>query len=366
MIDVHSLSRRYGATTAVDNVSFSIRRRGIIGLLGHNGAGKTTVMKMLSGYLEPSAGSIRIDGHPMNTEARTVQRRLGYLPESLPVYPDMSVADYLDYAATLKGIGRGERSSAMRRAIEATDLGGRLLDPIGKLSRGLRQRVGVAQALLGEPNLLILDEPTNGLDPGQTAHMRELIRELANQATVILSTHIMQEVDAVCEHVLMLSNGRLVLDSELESLRHSHTLLLRAKPGEADLIELLDRLPQVQHVQRWDGAARTGTAERRAETKAESKTESKAVQLALHLHQGTDMDTAAGNISRMVIEGGARLYALQPLRRDLETIFSEASQQPSTSSTGASATGSSAAASSATQSPPAARTHGQHGGAHRD
>jgi ABC-2 type transport system ATP-binding protein len=351
MIDVHSLSRRYGATTAVDDVSFSISRRGIVGLLGHNGAGKTTVMKMLSGYLEPSAGSIRIDGHPMNTEARAVQRRLGYLPESLPVYPEMNVADYLDYAATLKGIGRGERARAMRSAIEATDLGTRLLDPIGKLSRGLRQRVGVAQALLGEPTLLILDEPTNGLDPGQTAHMRELIRELATRATVILSTHIMQEVDAVCEHVLMLSNGRLVLDSDLASLRHSHTLLLRAKAGEADLIELLDRLPQVQRVQRWNEGADPGSGE------------SSTAQLALHLHQGTDMDTAAGNISRMVIEGGARLYALQPLRRDLETIFSEASQQPPAASSSA-ATAS--AVSPATQTPSASRPHGQQGGAHRD
>jgi ABC-2 type transport system ATP-binding protein len=308
MIDVQSLSRHYGETTAVDDVSFSISRRGIIGLLGHNGAGKTTVMKMLSGYLEPSAGSICIDGHPMSTEARAVQRRLGYLPESLPVYPDMSIADYLDYAATLKGIGRGGRAAAMRRAVEATDLGARLLDPIGRLSRGFRQRVGVAQALLGDPSLLILDEPTNGLDPGQTAHMRELIRELATRATVILSTHIMQEVDAVCEHVLMLSNGRLVLDADLESLRSSRTLVLRARPGEADLVELLDRLPQVQQVERL--ASEAGGVQ----------------QLALHLHGGTDRDTAAGNISRMVIEGGARLCGLQPLRRDLETIFNEASQ----------------------------------------
>jgi len=308
MIEVHSLSRRYGTTTAVDDISFSIRERGIIGLLGHNGAGKTTVMKMLSGYLEPSAGTIRIDGHPMSTEARAVQRRLGYLPESLPVYPDMSIADYLDYAATLKGIARDERAASMRRAIEATDLGGRLLDPIGSLSRGFRQRVGVAQALLGSPNLLILDEPTNGLDPAQTAHMRELILELAQQATVILSTHIMQEVDAVCEHVLMLSNGRLVLDAQLDSLRQSHTLVLRAKAGEAALAALLDRLPQVQRVEPL------------------ASSDPALEQLALHLHSGTDMDTAAGNISRMVIDSGARLYGLQPLRRDLEAIFNDASQ----------------------------------------
>jgi ABC-2 type transport system ATP-binding protein len=307
MIDVQRLSRRYGMTTAVDDVSFTIRDQAIIGLLGHNGAGKTTMMKMLSGYLEPSAGSIHIGGHALADDAAAVQRSLGYLPENLPVYPDMLVADYLDYAATLKGIGRGDRPRALRRAIDATSLGDRLLDPIGRLSRGYRQRVGVAQAILGEPSLLILDEPTNGLDPSQTAQMRSLIRELAAGATVILSTHIMQEVEALCERVLVLAGGRLVLDEHLAELREDNTLMLRASADAGDLAGALTRLPQVLEV-----TAAGGQGEQR---------------FTIALHPGTERDTAAGNIARCVLDSGARLYQLAPRLRDLDSVFRELTAQ---------------------------------------
>ncbi|EED31809.1 ATP-binding protein of ABC transporter [gamma proteobacterium NOR5-3] len=192
MIDVESLTRYYGKTPAVQQVSFSIDERQIVGLLGHNGAGKTTVMKMLSGYLEPSSGTVLIGGKDLSTDAREIQRRLGYLPENLPIYPEMSIADYLDYAAHLKGLRGDEKRRAIRYSVDATELGARYFDPIGQLSRGFKQRVGVAQAILGEPELLILDEPGNGLDPQQNEHMRELVRDLSSRATVILSTHIMQ------------------------------------------------------------------------------------------------------------------------------------------------------------------------------
>jgi ABC-2 type transport system ATP-binding protein len=307
MIDVQHLSRRYGTTTAVDDVSFTISDQAIIGLLGHNGAGKTTMMKMLSGYLEPSAGTIHIGGHALADDAAAVQRGLGYLPENLPVYPDMLVADYLDYAATLKGIGRGERPRALRRAIDATSLGDRLLDPIGKLSRGYRQRVGVAQAILGEPSLLILDEPTNGLDPTQTAQMRALVRELAAGATVILSTHIMQEVEALCERVLVLAGGRLVLDEHLAQLREDNTLTLRASAEAGDLAGAIARLPQVAAV-----------------TPAGAEGEQ---HFTVSLHPGTERDTAAGNIARCVLDSGARLYQLAPRLRDLDSVFRELAAQ---------------------------------------
>ena len=155
MIEVQSLTRHYGKTAAVDNVSFSIGRNQIVGLLGHNGAGKTTIMRMLSGYLEPASGSITIGGLTMADNATGIQGELGYLPESLPVYPDMMIADYLHYAATLKAIEPARRYDAVRHAIVSTDLAERALDPIAELSRGLRQRVGVAQAILGKPSLLI-------------------------------------------------------------------------------------------------------------------------------------------------------------------------------------------------------------------
>ena len=300
MIEVDSLSRNYGSTPAVDNVSFAIGANEVIGLLGHNGAGKTTIMRMLSGFLEPSAGSITIAGVSMAEQAREVQMQLGYLPEHLPVYPEMMVADYLEYVATLKGIPAAERHLALREAIAATDLGARALDPINRLSRGLRQRVGVAQAILGQPRLLILDEPTNGLDPEQTGQMRALLRRLSERATVILSTHIMQEVEAVCDRVL-------VLDQPLQALRQSRTLKLRAGLEQPELETWLRRLPQIASV---TVSSEPGDADQRT--------------WLLQLRASADIDTAANNIAKCVTGAGAGLYQLQPVVQDLDSIFRRA------------------------------------------
>jgi ABC-2 type transport system ATP-binding protein len=307
MIEVDSLSRRYGQNTAVDDVSFRIGNNEVVGLLGHNGAGKTTIMKMLSGYLEPSAGQIRINDTLLSAGAHEIQKQLGYLPENLPIYPEMMVADYLDYVATMKGIPRGERMRSIRAAITATDLGARALDPIETLSRGLKQRVGVAQAIIGKPRLLILDEPANGLDVHHTDHMRELIRQLAQRATVILSTHIMQEVEAVCDRVLVLRNGRLVLDEPLQSLRHSCSLQLKTCSSAPALPAALARLPQVARVRNAPGG----------------------YDFILDLQQDADTDSAANAIARCVIESGARLYQLNPRLRDLGTVFREAMRDAS-------------------------------------
>jgi ABC-2 type transport system ATP-binding protein len=259
---------------------------------------------MLSGYLEPTAGSIMIDGVNLASGARLVQQHLGYLPENLPLYPQMMVADYLDYIATLKGIPASKRMEAVREALLATDLMERALYPINILSRGFRQRVGVAQAILGKPRLLILDEPTNGLDPNQTEHMRQLIRRLARRTTIILSTHIMQEVDAVCDRVLMLRNGRLALDQSLAELHHSKTLLLRTSTTVQPLESYLRRLPQVQALEQTldaDGL----------------------MHFDIHLHPKVDMDIAANNIAQCVIKAGAKLYQLQASARDLDSVFRE-------------------------------------------
>ena len=306
MIEVQNLTRRYGKVSAVKNVAFEIAHHEVVGLLGHNGAGKSTIMKMLSGYLEPTAGSIHINGHDLANNARRVQQQLGYLPENSPVYPDMMVADYLDYAATLKGIAKVDRTIAIRDAIAATDLHERALDQISTLSRGLKQRVGVAQALLGNPGLLILDEPTNGLDPQQTASMRTLIDTLSKQATIILSTHIMQEVDAVCDRVLVLNHGKLVLDECLEDLRCSNCFQLCTDDNISELGALLRHLPQISTVSMVQ-SSRPGRC-----------------QYTLDLHDTANTDLAANNIGQAVINSGAKLYSLHPLVRDLETIFREA------------------------------------------
>lgn len=302
MIEAQSLTRRYGAVTAVNRVSFRIGDNGVVGLLGHNGAGKTTIMKMLSGYLEPTAGSLRVADHDYADGCRAVQRFLGYLPENLPLYPDMLVADYLDYVATCKGIHRRQRPRAIREAMLATDIAGRMLDPVRTLSRGLRQRVGVAQAVLGSPRLLILDEPTNGLDPEQTGHMRELVRRLARRATVLLSTHIMQEVDAVCDRVLILHRGRLALDASLAELRHSDTLALRVRAASEPLRHALEQQDTIASVEALPHCN----------------------EYRLLLRSGEDPDGAATGIARVVLEQGADLCELQPLQRDLETVFREA------------------------------------------
>lgn len=304
MIEVQSLTRCYGKTAAVKDVSFTIDNHEIVGLLGHNGAGKTTVMRMLSGYLEPSAGTILIDGVNLAGNARNVQQHLGYLPENLPVYPQMMVADYLEYVATLKAIPALERMGAVREALQATDLTERALDPINVLSRGFRQRVGVAQAILGQPRLLILDEPTNGLDPTQTEHMRQLIRRLARRTTIILSTHIMQEVDAVCDRVLMLRKGKLALDRGLAELHASKTLLLRTSAAEQSLHTGLSGLPQVRSIEHRVAA-------------------DGLMHFDIQLHPDVDMDIAANRIAECVIEAGAKLYQLQLSTRDLDSVFHE-------------------------------------------
>tara|TARA_R110001599_G_scaffold353459_1_gene592744 strand:- start:457540 stop:458472 length:933 start_codon:yes stop_codon:yes gene_type:complete len=304
MIEVNSLTRRYGNTTAVDDVSFHIGGNEIVGLLGHNGAGKTTIMRMLSGYLEPCAGDIRVGGLPLADNTHSIQRELGYLPESLPVYPDMMVADYLHYSAKLKGIEAGQIYPAVRQAILATDLAKRALDKVATLSRGLKQRVGVAQAILGKPRLLILDEPTNGLDPQQTDHMRRLIRRLSRQATVILSTHIMQEVDAICDRVLVLRHGKLALDKHLDSLHQSRTLLLHTDRASESLANYLRRMPQISSVQ-------------------QQPDKDNRCCFTLTLHNNSDMDTAANNVAQCVVKAGARLYQLRPVIQGLEAVFHE-------------------------------------------
>ncbi|GAB4353564.1 MAG: ATP-binding cassette domain-containing protein [Gammaproteobacteria bacterium] len=302
MIEVQHLSRAYGPFLAVDDVSFNIGPGEIVGLLGHNGAGKTTIMKMVTGYLEPSSGTVNVDGIDLAADRIAVQQRIGYLPESLPLYPEMSIADYLDYAARLKGLDDVASRKAIRRAVEATELSDRLLDPIATLSRGYRQRVGVAQALLGDPRVLILDEPTNGLDPTQTQHMRALIVELAKSATVILSTHIMQEVDAVCDRVLMLRAGRLAVDARLDELRQSRRLRVATDLDEAPAKALIGKLEGVVSVSAGEGAYRVDLAPE------------------------AEVETVANAIAQALVSQGHALYGLSRELRDLESVFREVNE----------------------------------------
>ena len=299
MIHVEHLTRTYGPLKAVDDVSFTIGPGEIVGLLGHNGAGKTTIMKMLTGFLEPTAGAIRIDGLDLATDLRGVQARIGYLPENCPVYPEMTVAGALRYHAGLHGVGGAELGPLLRLALARTGLTDKAGQSIATLSRGYRQRVGVARAILHRPKILILDEPTNGLDPTQIQHMRELIRELACEATLLISTHILQEVQAVCGRVLIIQHGCLALDARLAELAAARRLLVTVDDRD-EAQAMLAELAGVTGVERLPAApgracfalAGTGFAEELA-------------------------PAAAAAVAR----AGLSLYGLGPEARDLEKIF---------------------------------------------
>lgn len=300
MIEVSHLTRRYGDLTAVDDVSFVIGRGEVVGLLGHNGAGKTTIMKMMTGFLEPSGGTIRIDRLEIGRDTPAIQTCLGYLPENCPVWPDMTVMDYLDYQAALHGVSPERRPRAIAQAIRRTALSEKAARPIHTLSRGYRQRVGVAQAILHEPDIIILDEPTNGLDPTQIRHMRELVRELATKATVIISTHILQEVQAVCERVLILRAGRLVIDSRLEDLQASQALLVTVEGDARTVLESVEGVSKVTELT---------TDETRRQYRLDAP------------------PTVAPRVAATLAQAGLAVHELKAERHDLETVFSRVNEE---------------------------------------
>jgi ABC-2 type transport system ATP-binding protein len=219
MIEVDGLTKDYGPTRAVDGVSFSVRRGEVLGFLGPNGAGKSTTMKMLTCFLSPTSGRAQVAGHDVFDESLEVRQRLGYLPEDTPIYRDMTVLEFLEFAAAMRGMdpqGAPERIKEVGLRCGLGDVAGKL---VSELSKGFRQRVGLAQAMLHDPDILILDEPTSGLDPNQIVEIRSLIKEIGREKTVILSTHILPEVQATCSRILIISGGKLVADGTPDSLR---------------------------------------------------------------------------------------------------------------------------------------------------
>lgn len=238
MIEVSHLTKQYGNHLAVDDVSFTVADGQICGLLGPNGAGKSTIMNILTGYLSATSGQVTVAGHPLPEEADAAKACVGYLPEQPPLYPEMTVQEYLTFAAELKGVKKAERKEQVCRAARRTGLEAVLPRLIRSLSKGYKQRVGIAQALLGSPRLIILDEPMVGLDPAQVIEIRKLIRELGRAHTVILSSHILSEVQAVCQQILILSKGHLAAAGSLEELTAD------GKSLEAVFLELTNGEPE--------------------------------------------------------------------------------------------------------------------------
>ena len=249
-IKIESLSKSYDRIRALAGVSFEVGSGEVIGLLGPNGAGKTTLMKILTGYLEPDEGDVRIHGIDVVDDPLAAQRRIGYLPESAPLYGEMLVQEYLEMMAALRGVPYADRRDRTIEAIRATGLEDRAVQSIGTLSKGYRQRVGIAQAIIHRPDILILDEPTNGLDPTQIAEIRDLIKKLSEHTTVLLSTHILSEIEATCERVVIIMRGELRADAKLADLRSSNAAVVAVEAGAAGVAELLCGVAGVDAVER--------------------------------------------------------------------------------------------------------------------
>lgn len=248
MISFSHVTKRYGAMDAVHDLSFDIPRGQVVGLLGQNGAGKTTTLNMLTGYLAPSEGSIKINGYDLMAEPRTAKQHLGYLPEIPPLYDEMTVEGYLRFVCQLRLVVAKEIQLHVRDIAEKTGLTDMLSRRVGNLSKGYRQRVGLAQALCGDPEILILDEPTVGLDPRQTAEFRETLRAIAQERTVIFSSHILTEVQSLCDRVLILHHGKLVYDHDAHKLSAATKMHARILKDEKTLLPALRSLEHVMRV----------------------------------------------------------------------------------------------------------------------
>ncbi len=306
MIEVQNLTKAYGPVTAVDHVSFTVNKGEILGFLGPNGAGKTTTMRILTGFMPATSGTARVAGFDVFTDSMEVRRHIGYLPEAPPVYPDMTVGTYLDFVLRIKNVPADRRAARVTDALEKTSLGDKRGQLIKRLSRGYKQRVGLAQALVHDPDVIILDEPTVGLDPKQIIEVRHLIKNLAGSHTIILSTHILPEVSMTCDRVVIINKGKIAaVDTPLNltnQLNSGQRIQLEVQAPEKPLQELLAQIPGAAHVQieppRADGH----------------------LILTLEAAPGKDLRSV---VAAKIVEKGWALYELRGVSMSLEDIFLE-------------------------------------------
>ena len=308
MINVKELTKRYARTTAVDQISFEVPKGQIVGFLGPNGAGKTTTMRMLTCFLPPTAGTATVAGFDVLEQPLEVKKRIGYLPETPPLYPEMDTAEYLKFVGKLKGLSGAELDKRVDYACERCAVADVKHKLLGKLSKGYRQRVGLAQAIIHNPDVLILDEPTAGLDPKQINETRDLIKSLAGSHTIILSTHILPEVEQTCEQVIIINKGKLVATDSVRNLQ------ARARGAESVVVEVAGRngavdAPVVQEkLQRIAGVSRVAVKQQ-VDSRAVFEIESGKGKLV------------RGDIARAVVESGWDLNELRPAAMSLEEIF---------------------------------------------
>jgi gliding motility-associated transport system ATP-binding protein len=307
MIKVEGLTKRYARTVAVDNISFDVEKGRIVGFLGPNGAGKTTTMRVLTCFLPPTYGSAEVAGFDVLKEPLEVKRRIGYLPESPPLYPEMEVIEYLRFVAQLKGIPRADIQSRVDHVLERCAIADVRTTLLGKLSKGYRQRVGLAQAIIHNPDVLVLDEPTAGLDPKQILETRQLIRHLAGDHTIILSTHILSEVEQTCEQVIIINKGKLVATDSVENLtkrlRGSELIAVEVEGRDSqidagEVRQRLEKVPGVSRVIQKDGGARCA--------------------FEVESLQGRSV---RAELARAVVEAGWNLHELRAVAFSLEEVF---------------------------------------------
>jgi len=305
VIEVQHLTKRYGPTTAVNDVSFRVERGEILGFLGPNGAGKTTTMRVITGYMPPTEGTAIVAGYDVTSQPIEAKRRTGYLPETPPLYPDMTVRDYLAFVAAIKGVPRRERKSRVQAVMGRTGVSDMANRHCSKLSKGYRQRVGLAQALLHNPEVLILDEPTAGLDVKHIIETRQLIKDLGGDHTVILSSHILSEVSQTCQRVVIINRGRVVAvdtpDNLTSRLRGEETMYVQVDARGADVKPALEAIPGVTHVSPSDMRGDLTGFEVNSETGRDVRRE----------------------LASVIVSQGWGLLELRPLRMSLEEIFLE-------------------------------------------
>lgn len=303
MIEVENLTKRYGPHTAVDGVTFRVQRGEILGFLGPNGAGKTTTMRILTCFLPATSGVARVAGYDVFEDPLEVKRRVGYLPETPPLYPDLSVEDQLTFVAKVKGMPKKDRAAQIDQVIEKTWIGDVRKRLIGRLSKGYRQRVGLAQALLNDPDVLILDEPTAGLDPKQQVETRELIKGLGGEHTIILSTHILREVSATCNRVVIINKGRVVAEDTPDNLSR------RLQGNEALSVEVRGEAGSVELALR--GVSGVSTVKQKSSSDG-------VVAFEVEAQRGRDI---RADLVRSVVQKGFDLVGLQRVGLSLEDIF---------------------------------------------
>ena len=310
MIEVNKLTKQFGQVVAVDRISFSVKKGEVVGFLGPNGAGKSTTMRILTTYIPATSGTATVAGFDVMNESMQVRENLGYLPENVPLYAEMRVSEYLLFRAQIKGVERSKRRTRLAYVFERCRLEGVSRRLVGTLSRGYRQRVGLADALLSDPPHLILDEPTAGLDPNQQSETLKLIRELGQQHTVLLSTHILPEVEETCQRVMIISQGKLALDDRLDHLQKETSIVVEARGSSVDLQQALKSLDGVRDVKIIP-----------AETQD-------AGVYGFEIHTKDDVDLREA-VSRRIVERGATLRRLDLKRRSLRDLFMQITTQRS-------------------------------------